>query len=265
MKKIKTIVVLILILTFNYSFSQKTKIIKEWVMKDTLFISQVTKAYNTSTKKLFEVLEVDDDELEKLGYDYYLRTGSNGKGYISFEYKILYFKNKIIAYELLVNIPSESRKTKNLYKEKLSKLFDINDNFKVKPIKLGIEKAFKSLKSKMDIPIEIEKIMSPFVGITYGGYCGFAGRLLPNREIFNKVINASNCQFLLYSINPASRIMAVEYFYCNRSSFNSAQIIEIEKRIIEIEKQVPLTRTCSGCIYGKDLTKEIVKKLKKCE
>ncbi|WP_299161188.1 hypothetical protein [uncultured Tenacibaculum sp.] len=265
MKKIKTILVLILILTFNYSFSQKSKVVKEWIMKDTLFISQVTKAYNTSTKKLFEVLEVDDDELEKLGYDYFLNTNGNGKGYISFHYKILYLKNEIVAYELVADIPDELKKTRELYKEKLSKLFDVNNNFEVKPIKVGIKKTFQSLNPKTNAPKEIRKIMSPFIGVTYGGHCGFAGRLLSNRELFNKVIKPSNCQILLYSINPATRIMAIEYFYCNRSSFNSKQIIEIEKRVKEIERQVPFTRTCSGCLFGEDLTKEIVKKLKNCK
>lgn len=260
----KSLILLILILAFSYSYSQKSELVKEWIMMDTLFISQVTKAYNTSTDKLLEVLDVTNERRDDLGFDYQLKEASNGKGYMSFWYKVLYFKNKVVAYELTANIPNKSKKVKKLYKEKLSKLFEISNDFKVKPLIFGSKNASESLIQDINTPKEIELAMNPFTGIIYGNHCGYAGSLLSNREVFDKIINSFNCKILMYSKNPATRIMAIEYFYCNLSKFNTNQIDELEKRISEIKKYSPLTKTCGGCIIGRDKTENIVKKLKNC-
>jgi hypothetical protein len=261
----KTLTLLTFILVFNYSFSQKTELVKEWIMMDTLFISQVTKAHNISTDKLLEVLDVTNENRDNLGFNYELKEASNGKGYMSFWYKILYYKNQVIAYELTAGIPNKSKKVKNLYKEKLSHLFEISDDFKITPLTFGKKRAsepiiIQDLKSTK----ELEIAMNPFTGVIYGNYCGYGSSLLTNREAFDKIINPSNCEFLMYSKNPATRIMAVEYFYCNISDFNSIKINEIEKRIEEIKKYSPLTKTCGGCIIGRDRTKNIINKLKNC-
>ena len=58
--------------------------------------------------------------------------------------------------------------------------------------------------------------MSPASGLYYGGRGGFSMNLLQNRELFmgleNKLTKELVIQ-LMYSINPASRLTAIEYYY----------------------------------------------------
>ncbi|WP_232829266.1 hypothetical protein [Aureibaculum luteum] len=264
MKKI-LILTTIIVIHLN-SFSQRTELVKEWVMMDTLFISQVSDAYKISTSELFKTLEVNNNRIKDLGFGYILKSGSNGKGYMSFDYKILSYKNEVVAYELSSTIPNRKKKIRKLYKEKLSEIFEIDDKDKVKPIEFGFENATSSMDElKVQLDTTLNKIMNPFIGIVFGNRCGYGMSVLKNREIFDEIINPINCEYLLFSKNPATRIMAIEYFYCHLSDFNSVQKSEIETRIEEIKKYSTRISTCGGCIVGQEKTTELISRIKNCK
>jgi len=239
---------------------------KYYVRVDTLFISQLTEAYNTSTEELLKTLEVKNDRRENLGFGYQLKESGKGIGSISFDYKILYYKNEIIAYELSTYIKdNKSRRLKKLYKERLSAMFKVNDDYKVQPIYFGLDKANEPLDGiEKQTKNKLNDLINPFAGIIFGNRCGSGMSVLNNRKLFDEIIKTENCEYLLYSVNPATRLMAAEFYYCNLTEFNENQKTLIDLRIEDLKKHPMLTRTCYGCTVGGELTEKIIAELKNC-
>lgn len=239
---------------------------KYYVRVDTLFITQLTEAYNTSTEELLKTLEVKNDRRENLGFGYQLKKSGKGVGGISFDYKILYYKNKVVAYELSTFIkPDKSRRLKKLYRKRLSALFQVNKDFKVEPIYFRTDNADTPLNGiEKKTGNKIGEIMSPFAGIIFGYRCGNGLSILKNRELFDEVIKLENCEYLLQSKNPATRLMAVEFYYCNLAEFNENQKKSIDLRIEELKKVPLLTRNCYGSTVGSELTEKTITELKNC-
>jgi len=239
---------------------------KYYVRVDTSFISQLTKAYHTSTEELIKVLEVKNENRDNLGFGFELKEDGKGIGSITFDYIILYYKNEVISYQLSTYInANKSKKIKKLYKERLSAMFKVDDQYVVEPIYYGIDKANEPLPGiEKRTNNNLNEIMNPFIGITYGDYCGYTMKLMNNRKAFDKLIKVENCAYLLYSINPATRLMAIEFYYCNLTEFNEVQKKSIDTRIEELKRKPILTSTCYGCIIEFQITEEIITELENC-
>lgn len=249
---------------WNYSFSQKTEVQKYYIRKDTLFISKLTEAYNTSTEKLFKVLKVNDEDRENLGFGYQLKQSGIGKGSLSVYYSILYLNNEMIAYRMGTYIPNKSNRIKKLYRTKLSELFEIDKDDKVKPLVHGIDHATNPLEN-IEKPngSELDEVMSPFSGILYGNRCGHGMEVLNIRKMFDAIISNENCEYLMYSKNPATRLMAIEYYYDHLNEFDPSQQATIDLRIEKLKRNPMLTKVCSGCMAGGQLTQKLITDLKK--
>lgn len=249
---------------WDSSYSQSTEVEKYYVRVDTLFITKLVYAYNTSTEELFKVLGVKNENRENLGFGYQLKESGKGVGSISFNYKILYYNNEVLAYELSTYIKHDkSRKLKKLYKERLSQMFEIDDKYDVEPILFGIENANQPIEGiEKRIDEKLNKVMNPFTGIIFGNRCGYNMNVLKNRKLFDEVIEASNCEYLLYGINPATRLMAIEFYYFNRFKFSEDQKKSIDQRIEQMEKVPLITRECYGCSVGGELTKTLISEIK---
>ncbi|MFD1163885.1 hypothetical protein [Hwangdonia seohaensis] len=260
----RLIIFLILTGFFGNSHAQKTEVEKYYVRADTSFIDKLANAYNISTDTLLITLGVNDKKREYLGFGYEFKESGKGAGSMSFDYQILYYKNKVVAYTISTSIPKKSKKLKKIYRKKLSKIFRVDDDFKVSPIKFNHKNAESPLPGiEVDKSPEFNAVMSPFSGIFFGDYCGNSMSLLNNRKLFDELINSENCNYFLYSKNPASRMMAIEYFYNNKLKFDSTEVIQIENRVQEIIKYSPYIRHCQGCIVYPENTNKIISKLKK--
>ena len=238
---------------------------KYYVRVDTSFVTELKKAYETSTEELIKTLEVKNDRREDLGFGYQLNQSGKGLGSMSINYQILYYKNEIISYQLTTHIPNKSKRLKKLYKEKLSTLFKVNDDYKVEPIYFGIDNAnepLNGIEKKTDE--NLNKVMNPFSGIIFGSHCGYGMTELKTRELINKIIKTENCEYLLYSKNPATRLMAVEFYYCNLTEFSDVEKKLIDGRIEKLKRIPLMTRTCSGCIVSGQMTNKIITELKNC-
>ncbi|WP_237700979.1 hypothetical protein [Lacinutrix sp. 5H-3-7-4] len=265
MKKTIYISILLTLGIWNFSFSQKTEVEKYYVRVDTSFVSELKLAYETSTEELIKTLEVKNDKREDLGFGYQLKQSGKGLGSMTINYEILYYKNEIVSYRLTTRIPNKSKRLKKLYKEKLSTLFKVDEDYKVEPIYFGIENANEPLAGiEKRNRGNLNEIMSPFSSIIFGTYCGESMTLMNNRKLFDKIISIDNCEYLLYSKNPATRLMAVEFYYCNLTEFSDVQKKSIDTRIEELKRKPMLTRTCSGCIIGVNMTEKIITELKNC-
>lgn len=248
---------------WKISYSQSTEVEKYYVRVDTLFITQLTEALNNSTQELFKALQVKNENRENLGFGYQLTEGGKGVGSTTFNYKILYFNNDVIAYQISTYIKDKKpKRLKNLYKERLSKIFQIDDQYNVEPIFFGIENTSEPLDGiKKSTEEKLDKIMNPFAGTIFGNRCGYNMNILNNRKLFDEVIEIDNCEYLMHSINPATRLMAIEFYYFNQSQFSQNQQNLIDLQIEKLEKTPLITKECYGCSVGGELTKKLISEI----
>ncbi|WP_282122680.1 hypothetical protein [Algibacter mikhailovii] len=248
---------------WNTAYSQITEKQKKYIQKDTSFIKELSKSYNISCIEFFEKLDIPYRKRENLGFGYYMIHSGKGLGSISFDYQILFFNDEIIAYNISTEISNKkSDRIKKLYKEELSQIFEVNDNYEVSPISSNMDEIYKPLNQKKPMPNNFHKeLMNPFFSRTYGTMCGERMTLLKNRKLLEEIISKNNCEYLLYSLNPATRIMAVEFYYSNQTNFNKNQKKTIELRIQELIKESLIIETCSECIYRTKSSDKIILEL----
>jgi hypothetical protein len=70
-------------------------------------------------------------------------------------------------------------------------------------------------------------LYSPFVGTSYGNFGGYISNKLESRALFDdipKPISVVELSNLLLSINPATRLMAAEYYFNNFSKLSSNEM-----------------------------------------
>ena len=264
MKKIQYILLfLVLFIAFN-SYSQSSEKEKRYIQKDTSYISELIASYNISCSDFFEKLEIPYSKCEDIGFGYQITDSGKGLGSISFQYQILYFNNEVIAYNIETEIGEDKpERIKKIYKEKLSKLFNVEEDYMVNPINSNIDKFHKALIGTEKINDEnFKELMNPLFSRTYGTFCGEGSTILKNRKLFDKNISVSNCEYLLYSMNPATRIMAIEFYYSNKPKFNKNQQKKINSRIALLKKEPLIIETCSGCILSGKSSIKIIEELK---
>jgi len=92
----------------------------------------------------------------------------------------------------------------------------------------------------------IADYMTPNSGTMYG-YAG-GGVIMQNRREFLKIEDSLTCDeavYLMYAINPASRLTAIEYYYYHKDLFLDREKIE---EWIDINfAEIPKVKTMWGC------------------
>ncbi|MBP9070077.1 MAG: hypothetical protein KBG47_11255, partial [Bacteroidia bacterium] len=105
--------------------------------------------------------------------------------------------------------------------------------------------------------------MSPESGLLYG-YKGNSGYYFQNRQAFiniKKHLNTESVILLMYSINPASRLTAIEYYLNHKQDFSETN--KIDNWVETIFKKFPQTNTLRGCIMGPVDTRQLVDNMRK--
>ncbi|RED37665.1 hypothetical protein DFQ10_1261 [Winogradskyella eximia] len=263
MKKTLYISIFFIFNIWNISYSQDSEKQKKYIEKDTSFISELKKAYDVSCEDFFEKLEIPYRKRENLGFGYQIIDSGKGLGSISFDYQILFLNDEILAYNISTEInENKSDRIKKLYKDKLSGIFEVDENYKVSPLSSDMNKIYISLNPKKEfLDNTVNELMNPFFSRTYGTMCGEAMRTLDNRKLFDQFICEENCEYLLYSMNPATRIMSIEFYYSNLNKFNKAQQKIINLRIEELKNEPLIMEICSGCIYSGKSSNKIISEL----
>lgn len=233
---------------------------ENWVKKDSIFIGQVTRAYNEKPLSIEKYLEPLENVRVNLGFGYSVIEHSMGKGYASVFYTCIYKNRKLISYMLSPQMPSDARLTKR-YLSFYGSIFNIENN---KPQNLyfncrEVSKPIGNIDNQLKVNSQINYFMSPYSGVVYGDYGGIGNEILENRRVFNSVKNSINEDILIYllkSINPATRLCAAELFYLNREKFK--QVKEIEELIKMNLKELPEVETMNGCIQYPEKAKSVL-------
>ena len=138
---------------------------------------------------------------------------------------------------------------KNWYQNSFS--FELD---KIQSFYYHLDSIFRPLKeyngtlTSNTVPRKILEYMTPNSGTMYGHSGGYPVNLLQNRRKFFEIrssLTNDHVVFLMYSINPASRLTAIEYYLRHKDSFTNQQAIEewIEKNFTE----TPKVETLFGC------------------
>lgn len=83
----------------------------------------------------------------------------------------------------------------------------------------------------------------------YGYAGGINGDLLVNRKNFKdiqKTLTTDQVYLLMFSINPASRLTAIEYYKKHQSEFANTE--SIDRWIQVVYTEIPKVDTLMGCI-----------------
>ncbi|HYF32581.1 MAG TPA: hypothetical protein VD993_15760 [Chitinophagaceae bacterium] len=190
----------------------------------------------------------NDLEQENLGFGWSMRTYRIGGGYISIHATFFYYKDSLVSYSLMPQMPDKKGLVKR-YKKWYGNYFQYS-NGEILPFEFNKAATLQPLKEyKGSWPATSDKIlhyMSPNSGTMYG-YSG-GGIIMQNRKTFLEIKDSlTNEQviLLMYSINPASRLTAIEYYLKNNARFARKEFIDkwIEENFIEL----PEIDTMYGC------------------
>jgi hypothetical protein len=194
-----------------------------------------------------------DTAKENLGFGWSMWTPGIGGGYIGISATFFYYHDSIVSYTINPRMPDEKgliKKYKTLYQDSFSFESD-----KILPFIYNSDNILRQLKeyngilTPQTVPRKILEYMTPNSGTMYGYAGGYGGHLLQNRKAFIEIKDSlTNDQviFLMYSINPASRLTAIEYYLKYKNSFSNQQTLD---EWIEINfKEIPTVQTLFGCI-----------------
>lgn len=258
MKKLKLLLLFLLAASFAYA---QDAIEEDWVRADSVFISGYIKAFKTNPLHVERYLKPDRKRKENLGFGYTSIEGSIGRGYVSVFYQFIYFNDKPISYRLAPQMPRDGRLTAR-YKKFYQPLYRFDDKDVAQVLYYNFKKVMTPLPGNADSPSgrALAYFMSPFSGVVYGYLGGESSSKLENRAAYDFVkakLKPEDYLMLLYSINPATRLTAIEHYYRNVKLFEKYKQ-EIEIRIKEIYRELPEIQTMNGCILTTDSSKELV-------
>ena len=236
-----------------------------WMRLDKKIITKTINIDRKNPKTVEQLFKRHDKEREKenLGFGWKIwQTGLSG-GYISIKATFYYLHDSIMSYTITPQLPDEPElieKYKKWYCDKFQYSstcilpFNYNEENILRPLteyngKLTVQTA----------PEKLLKYMSPKSGTMYGYAGGYGGHLLQNRKSFLQIKDSLSIEqviFLMYSINPASRLTAIEYYFKHKDSFSSLPFLNvwIEKNFTEL----PTVLTLFGCIGEQQSTRFLV-------
>lgn len=241
-------------------YESTDSIVEKWVTIDSIFLSKFREIINNDSKNIIDILGVNSHEKENLGFGYNYVQESMGKGYSSIWYTIIFKDNEVVSYEFKPDLPNHKSLMKR-YLKFYKNIFKI-DSQRIYYRYYNIEKMERPIQISDNSPVMNKNLlflMTPFSGIKYGYSGGYAGSIFTNRGLYlsEKVeISTEICRTLLYSKNPATRLMAIEYYEKNKNDFKDTKLID--NWIETVYSELPTIRTMEGCMGIKRNSRELV-------
>lgn len=234
---------------------------ENWAKEDLPFLLELEQILKNDESDILGILKIDkNDARTKLGFGYEQIESSMGKGYAGIYYNLILKEEKVISYEFTPNFPRNKLLTER-YLKLFSGIFKIDDTtihnryYNIE----NMEKPLKNINPNILLNENLKFLMTPFSGTRYGYSGGYSGGLFNNRSIFleeYKNITPEVCQILMYSKNPGTRLMAIEYFMENKSDFKNPNLIN--NWIDKVFTELPTIETLEGCFVMRRDSKELV-------
>lgn len=229
-----------------------------WTHSDKKLISTVTKLDKLNPKQIEEYFKnqrIQKCSLEKenLGFGWTMWTPGIGGGYISVSATFYYYNDSLVSYSLMPQLPEE-KGLKKRYKKWYGDYFSYS-NSEIQPFKFNESAILRPIQeyrgNLKNVSEKIIRYMTPNSGTMYG-YAG-GGVIMQNRKAFLEIkdsLTNDHVIFLMYSINPASRLTAIDYYLKNKNRFD--QEVQIDNWIEAVFKEIPTIKTMSGCFLTEE-------------
>ncbi|MEO7212368.1 hypothetical protein [Mucilaginibacter sp.] len=259
---IKIHIVALLLISSIATFTQDENIDYREVRQDSIFIANTISILKKDPANITMVTAQNNrQEKQNLGYGYTLSSVGTGRGNAIFDYTLITYKGKLVGYQLIPRLPYDQRLA-NKYRGFYSRFFYIRGTDQIEPYQFNYASVAKPVNAFKTTTADkyFRYLMTPYSGTIYGGRGGYNGRLLTNRELFEKVkknINPAAFEELLYSINPATRLLGIEYYH-QKGRFILPNKASIEKRIDEIFKEMQSINTMDGCLLRTQNSRDLV-------
>jgi hypothetical protein len=243
---------------------------QDWRKKDINLIDSIIKLdrNNPTEVENFFNKYTDKQPKDTLGFGWTKFEQGIGAGYISIWANFFYYRDTIQTYILVARLPYQKEladEYKSLYLKFIPN--DTGNIFFYKYNEQNILKPLKELAGNQK-PANISKkmleYMSPTSGDTYGFMGGLPMTTVQNRKLFNELkdsLTPDQLIAMMYSINPVSRLTAIEYYFKNSKKYNFNK--QVNKWIEKVFKEVPTIKTISGCIAGHESSKSLVEEFAK--
>jgi hypothetical protein len=257
---------ILIIATFFFASTKTFAYNPFWTHTDKKLISSIINLDKNNPKQIEQYfktqrIQKSDTTKEVLGFGWTIWTPGIGGGYISISAEFYYFHDSLVSYTLTPNLPEEKGLVKR-YKKWYRDFFPYL-NSEIQSLKFNEVAILKPLKEYegtfRSIPQNIISYMTPNSGTMYG-YAG-GGVIMQNRKAFLEIQDSlSNDQviLLMYSINPASRLTAIEYYLKYKERFSSQQ--QIDKWIDLVFAETPTVKTMSGCFPVTETTETLFRR-----
>jgi len=231
-----------------------------WVHTGKKLISALTELNKNNSKEIEQYfisqrIIKSDTTKELLGFGWKRWTPGKGGGYIAISAEFFYYHDSLVSYILTPELPEE-KGLKRLYKKWYSDYFAYS-RAEIQPFKFNETAILKPLKeyegNAKNPPANIINYMTPHSGTMYG-YAG-GGVIMSNRKAFLEIRDSlTNDQviLLMYSINPASRFTAIEYYLKHKERFPSQK--QIDQWIDLVFAETPVIKTMRGCFQVTETT-----------
>jgi hypothetical protein len=244
---------LLIIATFFLSSSETFAYNPFWTHTDKKLITGVVNLDKSNPKQVEEYfkrqkIQKCDTSKEILGFGWKMWTPGIGGGYISISATFYYYNDSLVSYSLSPRLPEEKGLQKRykkwygdyfLYSNSEIQAFNFNQAAILQPLK-------QYAGAIKNIPKKIAYYMMPNSGTMYG-YAG-GGVIMQNRKAFLEIkdgLTNDQLVLLMYSINPASRLTAIEYYLKQKENFSCQQ--SIDKWIDFVFLEMPTIKTMIGC------------------
>lgn len=253
----------LIIATFLFASTKTFAYNPFWTHIDKKLISTVIKLDKSNPKEVEQYfknqrIQKSDTAKEVLGFGWKMWTSRIGGGYISISATFYYYNDSLVSYSLTPRLPDEKGLQKR-YRKWYGNYFDYS-NSEIQAFNFNQAVIFQPLKQYTgaikNIPKKIINYMTPNSGTMYG-YAG-GGVILQNRKAFLEIkdsLTNDELVLLMYSINPASRLTAIDYYLKHKESFSSQQ--QIDKWIDIVFAETPKVKTMSGCFFVTETTEAL--------
>jgi hypothetical protein len=259
------LVVVCFVTSCEYSFGQVTDTIhQEWVQNDINLVKTleaIDKNNPTAMEAFFLQFDIGQQR-DTLGFGWTVFTQGKGAGYISVNADFFLYKGKIVSYQLHSRPPSR-KELKEQYKQLFANLLPIDSAglyfYKFKEGQILKPLHNYNVATGQTIPLNLLTLMSPTLGTMYGIGGGMPPTMLYNRKAFNAIkdkLSNDEVVTLMYAINPATRLMAFEFYRRNSNRFRNQG--DIEAWMLKVYKEKPLIETISGCFVFHERAEKLV-------
>jgi len=237
----------------------------DWMDNDIDLLKQVSGLDKSNPQKVVDFFAriTNYSTRDTLGFGWTHVNTAKGAGYISVGLDYYIYNNKIVSYTL---------SSKIAYRADLASKYDSLLHVAM-PLDSGSFAYYKFRENriltplaefaggghKKTIPLQMLRYMSPLSGTLYGYAGGLPIGTTQNRAMFNEIIkklSPEQIMTMMYSINPASRLSAIEYYYRHPELFKNRAAIE--GWIKKVYVQTATVESISGCIVYRDKPENLV-------